>query len=179
VTDVDDPGAVPPGAKAAVFAWADAVLADDFAAMWELTDPLLRLCLVQTWLLYGFAESLDEQLRDALAADLAQPECAHPLRPAFQSDVLFGVRRDYLPAWPAERWGVPSRRRPVGDDLEVILVVDTDSVPADSVFSEDVALAPGTFELYLLRAGAGGWKVAGFDYEPPRPGWPPTPGVPN
>jgi hypothetical protein len=179
VTDVDDPGAVPPGAAAAVFAWADAVLSDDFASMWELTDPLLRLCLVQTWLSHGLGGRLDDQVRDALAADLAQLECVHPLRPAFQSDVLFGARRDHLPAWPAERWGVASRRRPVSEDLEVIVLVDTDSVPPGTVFSEEVALAPGTFELYLLRASAGGWKVAGFDYEPPPPGRPPNRGSPR
>jgi hypothetical protein len=174
MTDVER---VPQDAVEIVLAWIEAALASDFPAMWHLMDANLRLCTVQSWVHtcqeHPLLEGWD---RDTLAEDLAQATSENPLRGFFQSDCLSATQGLYLPQWAPERWSTAQNRRIVDEDLDVILVVNPDVIPyiPEGISGGDAM----SMKAYVVRFGPQGWQLAGFGYNVPVPGWPPSPGRP-
>jgi hypothetical protein len=169
---------VPQDAVETVLAWAGAALAGDFPAMWQVMDANLRLCEAQLWV-YANQEhpSLEGVDRDILADELAQITSEHPLWVFFQRDRLAAIRAHYIPQWGPERWWAAQNRRLVGEDLDVILIINPDVVPY--IPADDIIVgSPTSMRAYLARFGPQGWQLAGFDYNVPVPGWPPSLGGP-
>jgi hypothetical protein len=174
MTDVER---VPQDAVEIVLAWIEAALTGDFPAMWHVMDANVRLCEAQLWVYANQGHpSLEGMDRDTLADELAQVTSESPLRVFFERDRLATIRRHYLPQWAPERWSTAQNRRIVGEDLDVILVVNPDVIPyiPDGI----IGGAPHELRAYLVRFGAQGWQLAGFDYNVPVPGWPPSLGGP-
>jgi hypothetical protein len=174
MTDVER---VPQDAVEIVFAWAKAALNGDFPSMWHVMDANLRLCEAQSWVYASQGHpSLEGWDRDTLADELAQVTSGNPLRRFFQEDVLAAIRRESIPQWAPERWSHAQNRRIVGEDLDVILVVNPDIIPyiPEGISGGDAM----SMKAYVVRFGPEGWQLAGFGYNVPVPGWPPSPGGP-
>lgn len=149
----------------------------DFRSAWRRMDATLRLCIAQAWL-WANRKSIDPVLQDAAhdldgsAAALASEEPAETaLWEAFATtqqrnlvETLMTSTRD------PSRLAAASRPRPVADDLELVLFVD-------SQHGDHMIYRPdATRILYrmLMRRTDRGWLVAGLmSDKPPLPGWPP------
>jgi hypothetical protein len=167
---------LPAGAVEAVLGWYEAIESGDFDRIWAHLDDNMRLCEAQLWVFANLEHpTLAGIDRDVLAADLAAEKSSHHLRPFFE-DSRASAAPANLPSWPREFLGVPSHRRLVGEDLDVVLVVDTRTVPA--IVPGTTLLDPQESRIVLTRFTERGWLIAGNDYNPPIPGWPPSNGAP-
>ncbi len=167
---------VPEGATETVFGWADAALAGDFPTMWRLMDPDLRLAEAQTWVLANEGHpGLEGEDHDELATELAQLHSAHRLRPIFE-EARVATARKSLPTWPRERWSPSSHRRLIGEDLDVVLMLDPEVV--GSYTPPGGIVGPSGVKVYVTRFSAAGWHLAGMDYTVAVPGWPPSMATP-
>ena len=173
---MSEPEAVPHGALQVVLTWCAAVDRSDFEAMWQAMDANLRLTDAQLWvganLEHPYLRGID---KDELAADLAQLDCDHELRPAFEEGRVDVNRAGHLPPWPLDSTAWASHRRIVGEDLDIVILLDRRQFP--EVIEDMTLLSPDVGRTFLVRFSPSGWLVAGFDYQPPMPGWPPTSGV--
>lgn len=141
----------------------------DIEAAWLLTDPLLRRCWGQAWLLpmrdKARSEGFDpDDVIEAFTADEPQHELwAHFVRAQSR------VRPDE-PRIDVRAWGVKVNPDPVGLDLELVRYLPT---PASGVIQpEELYVAMPLLMRYTEGAG---WRMLNFSGEVvPTPGWPPT-----
>jgi hypothetical protein len=141
--------------------WLHAVIRGDMATVWAVTDPDLRLALVQSFIL-GYPIESDN--RDDLAGSIARGEM--PWWPVFA-------------AWRLERWqntftsdmlewGTRAGHHLVSADLELVVF-------ADHQGGRVRAGTPALMQSFVCRLGGDGvWRVAGIGRAVARPGWPPT-----
>lgn len=165
---------VSPRAVGAVNAWTEAVEAGDFDDMWQVMDSTWRLANAQLWVWMNREHRALEGLdRDQLALELSAPESTHGFRAEFERGRVASYR-EALPDWWADR-ALATRERPVGTDLENVVYMPPEHVPEGGVVTEvDVVRSM----VFVVRHVSGDPFVAGLDYHPPIPGWPPTPGGP-
>jgi hypothetical protein len=140
------------------------MVACDYAAAWSLMEENLRLYEAQVWL---HANGLGPEHAGVLVTRSSGMDST------FEAGRLTALRSRYAPGWPPEYWGVLSDQRIVGEDLEIVILVDSRvAIPADdALLDENLACQ------FLTRFSTHGWMIAGFDYQPPVPGWPPSDGV--
>lgn len=143
----------------------------DVAAAWPLTDPNLRLALVQN-LIWANQDNLGRpwspDIGDEMAAALSQSSPTHPDWPAMQRGLLRILRGVWEGSPPPSTWGAMRPR--VVDPVHELLVFVPD-IP------EGQYVQPGgTVGGYpiLMSSQDDGWLVAGFQEFPPTPGWPPV-----
>lgn len=146
------------------------VVADrrDLAAAWPLTDPDLRLALVQSWICAGLAPpDVDSQSIARLLAAPSQP--THPLWNEFAAwrigrwDAVFP---DYVT--DASRRGTVSSPYLSGVGLEAVLISDTPTGPR-VVGGRIVEVQRSS-----VRHTSGAILLAGLGAALPVPGWPPA-----
>lgn len=169
---------VPSGAAETAFAFVDAVRDGRFDDMWALMDDNLRLCEAQMWLHANRDRPLivGEGL-DGLADELSSPRSTHPLRAPFE-DARISVAPEHFPAFVAEgRAGMASNRRRVADDLDAVLLLDTEAV--GGALPPNTMVGPPHVHALVIRVQDGQWLVAGHGYNPPVAGWPPQSGTPT
>lgn len=156
--------------------WAAAVFAGTFGAMWPMMDANLRLCEAQQWVWANREHpTLEGRTFEELAQELGRLSSTHPFRLDFEQGRL-SVHRERLPDDFAQ-YGYASRRREVGPNLEVLIALDPDSLTSP-VLEHTTLLDPETSFMFLMRRTSEGWLLAGHDYQPPVPGWPPSSGAP-
>ena len=138
----------PGGPVEAVATWIEHVQAGRFDAAWALTDPDYRRRLTSWW--------VERAGMGTIAADdLAETGPAHRAWPPFARAVLAWMRSG-LADFDPETWGAASRPRPVGPDLELVLLANLGPEPL--LFAEPVSVPSLAF---LVRHTAGGWLVVG------------------
>ena len=188
--------------QAAALAWVDAVMdAGDLARAWPLTDPLLRLVLVQEWLwdrrgefaglgddrgeVAGLGDDRDEVaglggdrgefagLGDDRDETAAALAACPPDHPLWERFAADRVAgwRRVWRGFGTDAWVVRGEAEVVDIDLELVTFVEWAAAAAPP------GEAPGPFaRRFLLRHTAGGWLVAGLTATQRfRPGWPPAP----
>jgi hypothetical protein len=171
MADVSEIELVPPGAVECAFAWCEAVLACQFDAMWSLTDGNMRLCEAQLWIHANREHSdLAGEDPDQLAGELSQLTSTHPLREYFEIGRVQS-NLEVVPTFPRDDWAVASHRRIVGEDLDIVLILDGSKMPP--IIESMTLLDRTTAAAMLVRFTVDGWRIAGYDYNPPVPGWPP------
>lgn len=165
---------VSPEALMAAYRWVDAVRTNDFFKMWIHTDANLRLCEAQLWVHANQAfPDVAAEDRDQLAADMARLSSSHPLRQEFER-LRVAANAESIPSGDL---GAATARRQVADDLEVVILILEGTVP--QIIEDETLLDPEQSCLLLMRLTPEGWLVAGRDYNPPVPGWPPESGTPR
>ena len=155
-------------------AWVNAVMEKgrlDLA--WPLTDPTLRLALVQQWILEKGRRFPAQQSRDRLAEALAAEQPTDPLWGGF---ARWRVRR-WRTSWGdlgSFRWGVWTRPEPVGVDLEVVTLVRYEEGEPLGETIEVEGGSPRVGLRFIMRSvDRETWRVAGFGGRLAQPGWPP------
>jgi hypothetical protein len=141
-----------------------------YASMWDLTDPDLRLARAQAWL-WNNRKHDDVSADDANAGELARSPSLHPLWDDFARTELM----QFWEVWPDAHWEnvtVARKRRVVSLDLEIVLFVDTRTVPQEI----EQTRGPAPFAAWLMRHRDrdGRWRLASHSDFPPVPGWPPS-----
>lgn len=140
--------------------WLEAARAGDLDTVWALTEPNMRRWWILTWLeanhwrgapeaALHFADQAAEAGIDAL-----------PFADLFRSSVGPNLAETY----PIEL-GMLGDRRPMGRDLEAVLLV-----PTDKPITEGLVLA----QVLLWRLTDDGWRLAAWDDRLPVASWPPT-----
>jgi len=155
----------------------EASLDGDFPLFWSLLTDNLRLCEAQLWVhanrshphVVGY--DLEE-----LAVELAKPQSSHHLRPHFE-EARMAMAAETLPRFVHEgRAGLASHRRILSNGHEAVLLLDSSEI---AVIPEGTLVTGSeVFHVLLFEPTDSGWLVAGHDYNPPKPGWPPSSGVP-
>ena len=166
----------PEGSVAAAREWLERISVDDLHGVWTRTDPNLRLVFAQAFLwanrTHPSVVGLD---LDETAEALASLRFDHDLWPSFGATQL-GEFHSVFDDFFSGGYGVASRPRPVGVDLEIVKFVKSDSDEMTWVTEPTLVEA----HIFLLRWTRDGWMVAGQGVDsPPEPGWPPTPGHPT
>jgi hypothetical protein len=159
-----------PGPLESAYAWLTAAVQDaDLAAAWPDTDPNLRLVLVQSWICANRSRPpVSGWNREELARGLTPARSTHPLWAPFAARQVEKLR-----AWwgnpNLDEWGATIKGRVVPSEYELIRFAP--AVPKGGHVPKRAS--PGAGRLLLVRATSEGWVVAGFDRNPPVPGWPP------
>ncbi|MEO3936846.1 hypothetical protein V3N99_08820 [Dermatophilaceae bacterium Soc4.6] len=112
--------------------------------------------------------------RDDLAAELAAPSPTHPLWVHVARVSERAVRSVTTEVVGGEKLGAATQPRPMGLDLELILLIPQDQLDLDEhgVHVWQPGQSVSGLSL-LLQHGPDGWRVAGAGGWLPRPGWPP------
>ncbi|MDP9389743.1 MAG: hypothetical protein M3Q48_17960 [Actinomycetota bacterium] len=154
--------------------WVRAVMDErDLARAWPLTDPDLRLVLVQHWILSHEGDDVvgPPEGWDALAEGLAACPPQHPAWDRFAQERLRRWR-EFWTGFSAVTWGLRHVRASNRPDVWVVTFVE----PRGKLMS----LKPGPpleFRHLSVRRREEGFHVAGLDGGALfKPGWPPTPG---
>ena len=167
------PPPAPGSPQAVAVAWTEAAMdRRDLSATWALTDPTLRLVLVQEWLWRHAGEDVvgEGEDRDAVASALAASPPEHPVWDRFASELTAEWQRIWK-GFSTRTWRAWHQSEVVSLDLEVVTLVETGAA--------DVASEPRRAAFtrrFLMRHTDDGWLVAGLNGEQRfRPGWPPSP----
>ncbi|MGH2721174.1 MAG: hypothetical protein ACRDJO_06170 [Actinomycetota bacterium] len=159
-----------PGPLESAWSWvATVVESGDLAAAWPHTDPNLRLVLAQSWIFtHRTKPPVSGWNREELARGLVPVGSRHPLWAAFAARQVEKLR-----AWwgnpNLDEWGASIKGRVMAADHELIRFTPIESRPGRLPRPS----SKGGGHLVLVRAFEEQWLVAGFDRNPPRPGWPP------
>lgn len=152
--------------------WVRAVMDErNLGAAWPLTEPELRLVLVQHWILSHHGDEVvgPPQGWDDLATALAACPSAHPLWDRFASERLKRWRQHWL-GFSARTWDLRDGTERPRADAEVITFIEA---------GQKLRLGPGppvTYRRLCLRRTGDEWLLAGVDGTNLfRPGWPPSP----
>lgn len=163
----------PPVPREVAVSWVRAVMDErDLRAAWRLTEPDLRLVLVQHWVLSHHEEpelvGPFEQW-DELAAGLAAEPSTSERWDRFAGERLKRWRRHW-PGFSARTWDLRDEREAPRPGLEVVTFIEP---------GRKLQLTPGgpvTYRRLALRRHGDAWLVAGVDGTNLfRPGWPPVP----
>lgn len=146
--------------------WMEAIVDEaDLDAAWPMTDPALRLALVQSWIMVTGRD--DPADRDDLAAGLVERR-PPDLWAEFTSWRLGRWREITFVDLVEQGWGIVSIPEYVGPDLEFVrLAIGA----VDDVVEVEGPIAAQTLTMRLVD---GEWIVAGIGRTLPRPGWPPS-----
>lgn len=159
-----------PGPLESAYAWLAAVVEEgDLASAWPATDPNLRLALVQSWIWANRSRPpVSGWSREELARGLTSVRSNHPLWGLFAAKQVEKLR-----AWwgnpNLDEWGATIKGRVVPSEYELIRfsLIDTQAGRVPKPSGRSVG------RLVLVRTTPERWVVAGFDRNPPIPGWPP------
>lgn len=161
------------GPREAALAWVRAVMDDrDLRAAWPLTEPDLRLVLVQHWVLSHHEDVAlvgpHEDWND-LAAGLAAEPPASELWEPYAAERLKRWRQ-YWPGFSAATWDLRDEPEVPRPGLEIVTFIEP---------GRKLQLKPGspvTYRRLAVRRHGEQWLVAGVDgMNLFRPGWPPAP----
>jgi hypothetical protein len=159
-----------PGPLESAWSWLATVIeSGDLGAAWPQTDPNLRLVLAQSWIwTHRTKPPVSRWNREELARGLVPVGSRHPLWPAFATRQVEKLR-----AWwgnlNLDEWGASIKGRVMAADHELVRFSPIEARPGQLPRP-----APkGGGRVLLMRALDDQWVVAGFDRDPPRPGWPP------
>ena len=158
-------------AEAAARAWVEAAMdRGDLRAAWEVTDPNLRLVLVQHWIISRQGDPVVEgENRDALARELAASPSQHPLWDRFASDRLRRWRQ-FWAGFGAQTWDVSDDTQELVPGVKVVTFMEK-----HRLLGWAKPGPPPATRRFAVRSTPDGWLVAGLDgsalFEP---GWPPT-----
>jgi hypothetical protein len=161
-----------PGPLESAYEWLAAVLEQgDLEGAWPVTDPNLRLALVQSWIWSSRSKPpVSNWSREELARGLTSGRTTHPLWPLFADRQVEKLR-----AWwgnpRLDEWGATIKGRMVPSEYELIRFSPIGARPGSRLPKPSPLRADG--RLVLVRCTAEQWVVAGFDRTPPIPGWPP------
>ena len=161
----------PGSSGAAARAWVGAVMdRQELLEAWPLTDPPLRLVLVQQWVLSSMGDpEVTREDRDTLARELAECPPRHPLWDRFASYRVRRWRR-FWTSFSLRTFDLSEEVEPLGDDLEVVTFLEKHRLMG--------LAAPGPPPIarrFAMRRTDQGWLVAGLDGSALfRPGWPPV-----
>lgn len=164
-------GPDPSGPQSAAMAWVEAVMdLADLGRAWPLTDPTLRLVLVQDWI---WAHRRDPVVAvddpDGLASLLARNPPEHFLWDRFARDQI-GEWHAVWRGFGSRTWRAREGPEVVDLDLEMVTLVEAGPTPG--------AAAPPLVRRFLLRHTDAGWLVGGLSgHRVFRPGWPPSPEI--
>lgn len=133
MTHEDQVEQVPPIVSERVYVWCDALAAGDVDAVWFLMDKALQTAIAQSWLFDNRANPTLEpyQPLDEFASLLVEGPPVGGAGEEIWAGLMQGVLRRLSaqgPPFPRDRWGMTSNRRPAGDDLEVVLIVDNEEI---------------------------------------------------
>lgn len=161
----------PGGPVAAAFQWLELVLvAGDFRAAWERMDANLRLCRAQAWLWNNRTHPLFAPL-DPL--EQIAPLLVDGGPPALWDDFAAVELEQLQAAWMSKyerELGAASRPRPIGVDLEIVVLIPTDGTVTRF---ETTTLVDDALE-FIVRNVEGRWLIAAYGDQLPEPGWPPS-----
>ena len=142
----------------------------DMRAVWELTDPSLRLVLVQHWIISRQGDpEVEREDRDELARGLAASPSAHPLWDRFASDRLRRWRQFWV-GFRTQTWDVTEDTQELMPGVAVVTFMEK-----HRLLGWAKPGPPPAMRRFAVRLTPQGWLVAGLDgsalFEP---GWPPT-----
>jgi uncharacterized protein len=151
-----------------VLRWLQAVFdEDDLAAAWVLTDPPLRLALVQSWII-SEEPLLDARRDDVAEALAAAQQPTHPLWAEFAQWRTGRWASLVFEPWVTKRElrGTVSRYSLISAEIEAIEIADSGTVvPPDGRI---------VVQRFLVRHSEDSVRLAGIGGVLPQPGWPPT-----
>ena len=160
------------GARAVAVAWAGAVMDDgDLRRAWPVTDPNLRLVLVQHWIWSNRGKPAvgPKEGWEALADALSACPSTHPLWERFASERVERWQQ-FWSGFSPRTWRVRDEPEVLDNGLEIVTFVQ----PRDDG-SDGRPGPPPVFRRFAMRHSADGWLVAGLDGTALfRPGWPPS-----
>jgi len=154
-------------------AWVRAAMDErDLRAAWPLTEPDLRMVLVQHWVLshHEDADLLGPPAAwEALAAELAADPPTSALWDQFAAERLKRWRQ-YWTGFSARTWDLRDEAEVPRPGLEIVTFIEP---------GRKLQLKPGSpvsYRRLAVRRHGGRWLVAGVDGTNIfRPGWPPVP----
>lgn len=161
----------PDSSRAVARAWVGAVMdRRDLLEAWPLTDPSLRLVLVQQWVLSSTTDpEVTREDRETLARELAECPPRHPLWDRFASYRVRRWRR-FWPNFSLRTFDVAEEVDALGADLEVVTFLEKHRLMG--------LAAPGpppVARRFAVRRTDEGWLLAGLDGSALfQPGWPPV-----
>jgi len=136
---------------------------------WPHTDPSLRLCLAQMWLMPMRQRALDDGYSpDEVVAALAGDNPVHPLWPDFQRSMVRNLR-SWGELGNEDLFSFGTVDRPEGVDTEVLHLYPTSEIV-------DGAVPPGgaAEHVFLMAYRDHRWRVLNLSSSVvPEPGWPP------
>jgi len=137
---------------------------------WSMMDDNLRLCLAQAWLWNNREQPNIAGRLDELAERFVRgPWPGDEMWEAFGRIDLNDMVRVWGDGY-ARDLGAASHPRPIGVDLEIVLLVPTDGEAL--VFHEATLVADAL--QFVVRLVDGVWRLAGVAGVVPVPGWPPV-----
>jgi GNAT superfamily N-acetyltransferase len=163
-----DPKVIP-GGLAAVFAWLEAVRAEETSpVLWLLLDEPMRLALAQGWIMHRSETDPDiaRRDRDDLAFALAPRDSRHPFVARMLTDLHHHWRDVY--AGIAADFSVLHHVNPVGPDMELVVLAGPEHI---GPVKAGVAIPAHRF---ITRLIGDTWVIAANAARLPQPGWPPT-----
>lgn len=134
---------------------------------WELMDDNLRLCRAQAWLWNNRSHPQIGSDLDELAAELVSGP-GSDLWEAFAEVELDQLVEHWAESY-ARDLGAASHPRPIGVDLELVLLLPTDG---EVLMFDEATLVDDVLPFVVRRVG-GSWAVAAYGDFVPVPGWPP------
>jgi hypothetical protein len=146
------------GAVAAVWTFLEMVTARNWEGVWSALDQPLGLSMVQHWLWENHGDAARDHLETVTVTDW----------PAFR-DAYFKPRFAGMASIDLTQIGAASRPRPIGIDLELVLMVRNEGEPVQ--FEEPTLVEALAF---VMHHTGDGWRVAALRDRLPEPGWPPT-----
>lgn len=169
----------PDGPVATCFTFLESVLGPepDYLKAWGLMDRNLRLCRAQAWLWNNrdyspIGDSLQE-LAEWMAGGSDDQNPPTPLASRLWVEFEKIELQMIEDSWRASYnrvLGAASHARPIGIDLELVVMLPTDG---DVVLFEKPTLVDEAL-LYVMRFEADAWRVAAWGDRLPEPGWPPN-----
>lgn len=157
------------GSVHALIHWLKLVMEDrDYRSAWPLMDENLRRCRAQAWLWNaGQHYPFIAENRVEYAEDFVQDVPAHQLWDDFAADDLNGIHEAWSEFY-ARQLGASDRTRPIGLDLELVVMIPTGGTPLQ--FDEPTVVEA---LLFIMRHVENRWLVAAWADHLPEPGWPP------
>ena len=150
--------------------WVEAVMDhNDLERAWPLTDPTLRLVLVQDWIWAHRHHPWVGHGRDwdVLARSLAAARPDHKLWAKFKVEQL-ELWHKIWSGFSALTWRAPEKPEVVDLDLETVTFVEQAEVSSGTV-------RPSFARRFALRHTDDGWQVASINGDQMFiPGWPPS-----
>lgn len=134
---------------------------------WELMDENLRLCRAQAWLWNNRSHPLVGSDLDGLAAGFVSGRGGDLWEP-FAEIELDQMAQQWAEGY-ARNLGAASHPRPIGVDLELVVMMPTDG---EVLMFNEATLVRDPI-VFVVRAVEGSCAVAAYGDFVPVPGWPP------
>lgn len=173
-----DVGPLGPGGPGRLcFAWLEAMLRDEphVEAAWALMEENLRTCAVQQWVWANREHPTIAGDIEGVVADLVEADVDDDDWRTFAGYFAQESREEWMD-WYRRGIGAMADSRPIGPDLELVLLVPTDGQGTIIVDDSNRAQVDEATKRFLVRLGTDGcWRLASLDSQTvPTPGLPPT-----